>query len=142
MSNRSGLRSVGVGSHEPEGFEAGNLLIAHGSASYFMLEVDRGTIPITRNRADHRSIMRKFKTYYDGWRAERHIEQFGLKQMRVATVTNSRERMHNMISVVRSITEGRGSNFFLFIDEETLAAGNPLAAQWITGKGERVRVED
>src|ERR1700730_18494225 len=107
-----------------------------------MLEVDRGTIPITRNRADHRSIMRKFKTYYDGWRAERHVEQFGLKQMRVVTITNSRERMHNMVSVVRSITEGRGSNFFLFIDQETLAAGDPLKVQWTTGKGEQVKLID
>jgi hypothetical protein len=118
------------------------LSFSDGSASYFLLEVDRGTIPITRNRADHRSIARKFKTYYDGWRAGRHVEQYGLKQMRVATVTNSRERMHNMVSVVRSITEGKGSNFFLFIDQEMLAANDPLDVQWVTGKGEQLKLID
>jgi hypothetical protein len=107
-----------------------------------MLEVDRGTIPITRNRADHRSVARKFRSYFDGRRAGRHVEQFGFKQMRVATVTNSRERMHNMISIVRSITEGRGSNFFLFLDQQTLATGDPLSAAWLTGKGEKVRLVD
>jgi hypothetical protein len=115
------------------------LSLADSSASYFMLEVDRDTIPITRNRADHRSIARKFKTYYDGSRAGRHVEQFGLKQMRVATVTNSRERMQHMLAIVRGITEGRGSNLFLFIDQATLAQSSPLEAMWTTGKGEQDR---
>ena len=107
-----------------------------------MLKVDRGTIPINRNRADHRSIARKFKTYFDGGRAGWHVEQFGLKQMRVATVTNSRERMQNTIVIVRRITDGKGSNFFLFIDQATLGQSNPLEAQWVTGKGDRVKLGD
>ena len=65
-----------------------------------------------------------------GGAAERHIEQFGVKQMRVLTVTNSAKRVQNMVENVRAITEGKGSNFFLFIDQETLAASNPLAAMW------------
>jgi hypothetical protein len=60
--------------------------------------------------------------------------------MRVATVTNSQERMHNMVAAVRSITEGRESNFF--IDQATLAQGNPLQVQWMTGKGEEVQLTD
>ena len=112
------------------------------TAAYFLLELDRGTIPISRSRTDHRSIRRKLKTYYDGWRAQRHLEQFGVKQMRVLTVTSSRERVHNMVGAVRSITEGRGSNFFLFVDRETLAASDPLGVQWLSGKGESVRLTD
>jgi len=112
------------------------------TAAYFLLELDRGTIPISRSREDHRSIRRKLKTYYDGWRGQRHIEQFGVKQMRVLTVTSSQERMHNMVGAVRNITEGRGSNFFLFVDKETLAVGDPLSVEWTTGKGERVRLAD
>jgi len=118
------------------------LTFADGTAAYFLLELDRGTIPISRSGEDHRSIRRKLKTYYDGWRAERHVEQFGVKQMRVLTVTSSKERMHNMVGAVRSITVGRGSNFLLFVDRETLEASNPLSAEWTTGKGERVRLTD
>jgi hypothetical protein len=70
------------------------------------------------------------------------LEQFGVKQMRVLTVTRSRERVHNMVGAVRGITEGRGSNFFLFVDRDTLAAGNPLEAAWISGKGETGRLID
>jgi putative transposase len=32
-----------------------------------------------------------------------------------------------------SITEGRGSNFFLFIDRQTLTASSPLEVEWTTG---------
>jgi hypothetical protein len=118
------------------------LYFPDGSAAYFLLEFDRGTIPISRRGGDHRSIRRKLKTYYDGWRAQRHIEQFGLKQMRVLTVTSSPERAHNMVGAVRGITEGRGSNFFLFVDRNTLAASDPLGVHWTTGRGEPLRLTE
>jgi Replication-relaxation len=111
-----------------------------GTAAYFLLELDRGTIPIFRRGADHRSTRRKLKTYHDGWRAQRHVEQFGLKEMRVLLITSSPERVHNMVGCVRSITEGRGSNFFLFADRASLA--DPLQAEWTSGKGEHVRLTD
>ena len=118
------------------------LSFTDGTAAYFLLELDRGTIPIFRRGGDHRSIRRKWKTYYDGWRAQRHVEQFGLKQMRVLTITSSPERVHNMVGCVRSITEGRGSNSFLFADRASLAAADPLQVEWISGKGERVQLTD
>jgi hypothetical protein len=70
------------------------------------------------------------------------VEQFGVKQLRVAIVTSSRERVQNMLAVVNEITEGRGSNFFLFVDRGTLAASNPLDVEWVSGKGEVVKVTD
>jgi hypothetical protein len=36
--------------------------------------------------------------------------------MRLLTIISSQERMHNMVEAVRSVNEGSGSNFFLFID--------------------------
>src|SRR5205823_6349309 len=50
----------------PDGLFA--LVFSDGTAAYFLLEIDRGTIPIARTAVDHRSITRKLKTYYDGWR--------------------------------------------------------------------------
>jgi hypothetical protein len=41
-----------------------------------------------------------------------------------------------------SITEGRGSNFFLFADREALATANPFQIDWMTGKGEHVKLSD
>jgi hypothetical protein len=57
-------------------------------------------------------------------------------------VTSSRERVQNMLRVVDEITEGRGTNFFLFIDQPTLAAGDPLDVSWMSGKRQPVRLTD
>jgi hypothetical protein len=118
------------------------LSFADGTAAYFLLEFDRGTIPISRRGGDHRSIRRKLKTYYDGWRAQRHVEQFGIKQMRVLTITSSPERVHNMAGAVRTITEGRGSAFFLFGYADQLRDADPLSIEWMSGKRQPVRLID
>jgi hypothetical protein len=124
----------------PDGLFA--LSFEDGTASYFLLEIDRGTIPIVRNSLDHRSIARKLATYYEGWRVGRHFQQFGVKQMRVLVVTASPERVRNMLSAIDQITGGKGSNFFLFVDRATLAASDPLSVEWTTGKGIAVKLSD
>jgi hypothetical protein len=111
-----------------------------GTAAYFLLEIDRGTIPLRRtdvrgSTAWRKNIAYKLATYYEGWKAKQHERQFGLKQMRVAIVTTSPERLRNMLSIVDGVTEGKGTNFFLFVDQETLNNGHALAARWVTGKG-------
>jgi hypothetical protein len=116
------------------------LKYADGATAYFLLELDRGTIPIRRTGGNHRSIKRKLQTYYYGWRAGRHMEQFGAKQVRVLMVTPSPERVRNMVEAVEEITDGKGSNFFLFLDQEALQTSNPLEAPWLSGKGETVRL--
>ena len=40
-----------------------------------------------------------------------------------------------MIEAQKEMTDGRGSNMFLFVDEATLAESNPLDVLWTTGKG-------
>jgi hypothetical protein len=123
------------------------LRFANDTAAYFVLEVDRGTIPLIRTDvpgtpAWRKSISYKLSTYWEGWKAQQHLAQFGVKQVRVAMVTSSPERVENMLSVVDEITNGRGTNFFLFVDRQTLAASNPLEVAWTTGKRERVRLSD
>lgn len=118
------------------------LSFSDGTAAYFAVEIDRGTITIARNALDHRSLGRKLRTYFDGWRAQRHVEQFGVKQMRVLTVTSSQKRMEHMVEAVRGITEGKGSNFFLFNYHDRLALADPLDALWTTGKGDHVKLTD
>ena len=117
------------------------------TAAYFVLEVDRGTIPLIRTDvvgtpAWRKSIAYKLSTYWEGWKAQQHVTQFGVKQVRVVMVTNSAERVKNMLAVVDEITEGRGTNFFLFVDRDTLAVSDPLSVEWTTGKGESVRLTD
>lgn len=118
------------------------LSFADSTSAYFLLEIDQGTIPIARRGSDHRSIRRKLQTYYDGWCMGRHEAQFGVKQVRVAFVTTSVQRVEHMLKAVEDVTDGRGSNFFLFIDKRSLLQSDPLAAIWTTGKGELIRLTD
>ena len=55
---------------------------------------------------------------------------------RVMAVFMPVNQLASMLSVVRDITNGRGSNIFLFTDISALAAhGNPLTLPWITTSG-------
>jgi len=55
-------------------------------------------------------------------------------------VTPSPERVRNMIEAVDEITDRKGSNFFLFLDQQALQGANPLDAPLLSGKGETVRL--
>lgn len=114
------------------------------TAAYFLLEFDRGHMPNVRVRSklEQTSIARKLGIYYEGWRANRQVEQFGLKQLRVLIVTPSMARVGNMIDIVKEMTGGAGSSFFLFIDHDRLIGRDPLEAEWVSGRGEAVRLID
>jgi hypothetical protein len=47
-----------------------------------------------------------------------------------------------MIDAVYEMTDGKGSNMFLFVDHETLARSDPLNVEWLTGKREKIRLTD
>lgn len=102
------------------------LVFPDNTASYFLLEVDRSSMPVARSRADQTSFKRKLQVYWEAWKRGRHVEHFGLKQVRVLTVTDSRKRLDNMLDAVKDITGGKGSNFFLFTTAKQLAARYPL----------------
>ncbi|QWG14285.1 replication-relaxation family protein [Bradyrhizobium sediminis] len=111
------------------------------TASYFLLEIDRGTIPLRRTdtygtAAWRKNIEYKFRTYYEGWRADRHMKQFGVKQLRVVWVTSSQTRLEHMLELQRDVAGGNGSAFFLFADNDHLRSSNPLDLEWVNGKGE------
>ncbi len=108
------------------------LIFPDETAAYFVLEVDRGTIPITRTDVQgtpawRKNMTYKLATYYEGWKAEQHFKQFGLRQARVAVVTNSPERVRRMIGIVHELTEGRGSNFFCL----SIARSLRRATRWM-----------
>jgi hypothetical protein len=110
-------------------------------ASYFMFERDRGEMPVHRRKSkDQTYYAKKMLTYYEANRVGEHVRELGIPNFRVATVTTTPERVEQMIEAQKELTNGRGSNMFLFVDETTLAASNPLDVWWMTGKGERGRL--
>ena len=117
-----------------------------GAASdqrFFMLELDRGEMPIVRHKSKEQTYFaKKMMIYYEANRVGEHVRELGIPNFRVATVTTSPERAAQMIEAQKEITNGRGSNMFLFTDQTNLAASNPLDVRWTTGKGERVHLTD
>ena len=80
---------------------------------------------------------KKMLTYYEANRQQRHVHDLGLKNFRVLTVTTTKERVERMLAALDAITEGRGSNMFLFADEPTFMASSPLDLEWVSGSGKR-----
>lgn len=117
--------------------------IASEEETYFMFERDRGEMPIERySRKDQTYFAKKMLIYYEANRAGEHQRELGIPNFRVATVTTTPERVEQMIEAQREMTAGRGSNMFLFIDDVSLAASNPLDVRWTTGKGERIQLTE
>jgi hypothetical protein len=111
--------------------------------SYFMLEIDRGEMPVERYKNAQRTyIAKKMFTYYEANRQQRHVHDLGIKNFRVLTVTTTPERVERMLAALDGITDGRGSNMFLFTDVGELSASNPLDLQWVSGKREAARLTD
>jgi hypothetical protein len=109
--------------------------------SFFMLELDRGEMPVVRHKSkDQTYFAKKMMIYHEANRIGEHVRELGIPNFRVATVTTSPERVAQMIEVQKEITNGRGSNMFLFTDQASLAGSNPLEVTWITGKGREARI--
>jgi hypothetical protein len=117
--------------------------LEEGEESYFMYEKDRGEMPVTRYRNQYGTFFaKKMATYLEASRQQKHVSELGIPNFRVLVETTTPERVEQMIEAQRELTDGRGSNIFLFIDQETLLASDPLSASWMSGKRELVRVTD
>jgi len=128
------------------------LRFPNDTEGYFLVEIDRGQMPVRRHsnveemvggkRRMRTHYKHKLATYWHGWKQGRPLQQFGVEQMRVLTVTTSVERIGTMLDALREVTGEKGSELFLFIEEEALRKANPLEALWITGKGRECRLTE
>ena len=103
-----------------------------GSPRNFLVEIDRGTMPITRADFSQTSIERKLRSYLSAY-ASRLIERcVGWKSFRVLIVTSDAHRVRSMIECLRSIQPpgAAGSSLFLFASHAELRAADPMRALW------------
>jgi hypothetical protein len=83
--------------------------------AYFMVEIDRGTMPITRRDISQSSFARKLHSYADSYERKLHTELYGIKNFRVLTVTTSDERIETMQAAYQSeIATKAPAGMFLF----------------------------
>lgn len=103
-----------------------------GASRSFVVEIDRGTMPITRADFSQTSIERKLRSYLSAYHSHLFERKFGWKFFRVLFVTSDDSRVRSMIEALRSIQPpgAAGFSLFLFASRDTLRAADPLTANW------------
>src|SRR5581483_7287700 len=85
------------------------IMLADGRRRPFVVECDRGTMPVARNSLDQTSMLRKFLAY-EAARSQRLPETHcGWKNFRVLVVTSSIERIAHMQTVINQQPQLRSS---------------------------------
>ena len=113
-----------------------------GSRRCFMVEIDRGTMPVARSDIRQTSFERKMRTYLTAHAARQHERHFGWKTFRTLTVTTDHHRRQSMMDVLRHIRIPRslGASLFFFTTRDELVTSNPLAHAWNDGNGRDTRL--
>jgi hypothetical protein len=100
-----------------------------GSRAYFFfpgIEADCGTEPIEASDLDRSSLLKKFVAYRAVAEQALYKSHFGFPNFLVPIVTTSAARMRSMMTLLQSLTSGRGSRMFLFKTLPSLASfGEP-----------------
>jgi len=113
-----------------------------GSKHSFMVEIDRGTMPVVRSNFEQTSFERKMRAYLTAHAAKQHEQRFGWKTFRVLTVTTDEYRMQSMIDALRRIhvPHSPGASLFLFTTRLHLHTHSPMADTWRDGTGRAVQL--
>jgi protein involved in plasmid replication-relaxation len=142
------LMRVGV-SQDGDGQEMGlipdlifGIAFPDGSRRCFMVEIDRGTMPISRSDIRQTSIERKMRAYLTAHANKQNESQFGWKALRVLVVTTDHQRMHSMIEALRQlhIPQCPGASLFFFAIRDELSTSDPIAHIWQDSSGREVRL--
>jgi hypothetical protein len=118
------------------------LTLPDGSRRQFMVEIDRGTMPVSRSDFLQTSFERKMRAYLTAHAGKQHEKHFGWKTFRVLTVTTDHHRMQSMMDALRKlrIPHSPGAPLFFFTTRDELRASDPLAHEWQDGCGRAVRL--
>lgn len=128
LSHRGWVREVSVVPDLVFGLQ-----LTTGKRLNFMVEIDRGTMPVSRSDPDRTSFEQKMRVYLAAHSAKQHERQFGWKNFRLLTVTTDQRRVQSMgeaLEVLRPATP-----LFLFSTFGDLGAAGPLASCWQYGNG-------
>lgn len=109
------------------------LQLTNGDRRNFMVEIDRGTMPISRSDLSQTSFERKMRVYLAAHVARQHHRQFGWRNFRVLIVTTTTSRIGAMVEVLRRLRTLRTNSapLFLFTTFNDLGAATPLTIDWL-----------
>jgi Replication-relaxation len=119
------------------------LQVGNNDTKYYMVEIDRGEMPVDRYVNTQRTYFsKKMLTYYEAARQHRHAYDLGISNFRVLTVTTTERRIERMVNAIKLMTGGRGSSMFLFETQEAVSKAGPLDLQWLSGKDVRMKITE
>jgi hypothetical protein len=81
---------------------------------FFALEADRTTQPIVRRNLRQSSYLRKILQYRELVSRSAYKTRWGLPNLLVLTVTTNERHKHNIMRMVREVTNGKGSPVLMF----------------------------
>ena len=113
-----------------------------GSRKCFMVEIDRGTMPVSRSDLTQTSFERKMRAYLAAHHARQHEQQFGWKTFRVLTVTKDQHRLRSIMETLRNMqgASAPGPALFLFALRDDLGRSDPIRHHWRDGTGREIRL--
>jgi DNA-binding Lrp family transcriptional regulator len=137
LSHQGMMRDIGV---VPD-FVFG-LAFADGSRRCFMVEIDRGTMPIVRRDFSQTSFERKMCAYLTAHAARQHERQFGWKAFRVLTITTDRHRKRSMMEALQRlhVPHSPGAQLFFFASRDEVRENDPLTLVWRDGNDRELRL--
>jgi hypothetical protein len=115
------------------------LQLTSGKRLNFMVEIDRGTMPVRRSDPDRTSFEQKMRVYLTAHATKQHERQLGWKNFRVLAITTAQRRMQSMKEALVGlrVPGSPGASLLLFSTLDEIRAGGPLAARWADGNGQR-----
>jgi hypothetical protein len=102
----------------------------------FLVECDRGTMPVDRSNLTQTSLKRKFLAYAAAARAELHQRHFGWKAFRVLLITTNRQRAENVLENIRECVHEHARGLFLIADRQSLAEADIITYPWRDARGQ------
>lgn len=108
-----------------------------GSRRCFMVEIDRGTMPVSRSDNSQTSFALKMRAYLAAHAAGQHQRSYGWKAFRVLTITTDAKRVQTMAEALRKLPmpRGPGATLFFFTSRDALSRNSPLNEIWRDGNG-------
>ena len=102
----------------------------------FLVECDRGTMPVDRGNLMQTSLKRKFLTYTAAKHHGEHARQYGWKGFRVLVITSSRQRADNILATIRESVHEHDRTLFLVADRMSLVGADIFSHPWRDARGQ------
>jgi len=103
---------------------------------FYFVEIDRGTMPITRRDISQTSFMRKILSYADTFERGIATKRFGMKGFQVLTVTTSEGRIREIQKAIEGIKgKAFSANTFLFKSKTRGQTRLPFHSEWQNARG-------